>query len=102
MRLTTKYAGGPCNFLQTFQEKYQDFEDTTQSIVPDHKKIVPDHQKIGQLSACVWDYNDLASIVNDMIYTVKQLKSSLSLADVMEELTTKTEDAKVMQKRRVN
>jgi hypothetical protein len=53
MRLTTKYAGGPCNFLQTFQEKYQDFEDTTQSIVPDHKKIVPDHQKIGQLSACV-------------------------------------------------
>jgi hypothetical protein len=48
MRLTSKYTGGPCKFLQNFQEKYQDLEDTTQSIVPDHKKI-------GQLSACAED-----------------------------------------------
>jgi hypothetical protein len=24
MRLTSKYTGGPCKFLQNFQEKYQD------------------------------------------------------------------------------
>jgi hypothetical protein len=95
MRLSSKYTGGPCKFLQNFQEKYQDLEDTTQS-------VVPDHEKIGQLSACVRDYADFSSIVNDMTRTAKQLKSSLSFADVMEELTTKAEDLKEVQKRRVN
>jgi hypothetical protein len=88
MRLTPKYTGGPCKFLQNFQEKYQDLEDTTQY-------IVPDHEKIGQLSACVRDYNDFAR-------TAKQLKSSLSFADVMKELTIKAEDEKELQKRSVN
>ena len=82
IRLTSKYTGVPCKILQNFQEKCQDLEDTTQS-------IVPDHEKIGQLSTCVRDYTDFASIVNDMTRTAKQLKSSLSFADVMKELTTK-------------
>jgi hypothetical protein len=29
MRLTSKYTGGPCTFLQDFQEQYQDLKDTT-------------------------------------------------------------------------
>jgi hypothetical protein len=95
MRLTTKYTGGPCKFLQNFKEKYQDLEDTTQS-------VVPDHEKIGQLSACVRDYADFSSIINDMTRAAKQLKSSLSFADVMEELATKAEDLKEVQKLRVN
>ena len=85
MRLTSKYTGGPCKFLQNFQEKYQDLEDTRQS-------IVPDHEKIGQLRACVRDYTAFASIVNDMTRTAKQLKSSLSFADIMVELTTKAKE----------
>jgi hypothetical protein len=95
MRLTTKYKGGPCKFLQNFQEKYQDLEDTTQS-------VVQDQEKIGQLSACVRDYADFSSIVNDMTRTAKQLKSSLYFADVMEEPTTKAEDLKEGQKRQVS
>jgi hypothetical protein len=70
-------------------------EDSTQS-------VVADHEKIGQLSACVGDYADFSSIVNDMTRTAKKLKSSLSFADVMEELTTKAEDLKEVQKRQVN
>jgi hypothetical protein len=45
---------------------------------------------------------DFSSIVNDMTLTAKQLKSSLSFADVMEELTTKAEDLKEVQEQRVN
>jgi hypothetical protein len=56
MRLRSKYTGGPCEFLQHFQEEYQDLEDTTQSIVPHHKKI-------GRLSACVQDYADFLGLV---------------------------------------
>jgi hypothetical protein len=45
---------------------------------------------------------DFSSIVNDMTLTAKQLKSSLSFADVMEELTTKAEDLKEVQEQWVN
>jgi hypothetical protein len=59
---------------------------------------VPDHEKMGQPSACVQDYAEFLSIVNYMTCTAKQLKSSLSFHDVMEELTTKAEDLNAVQK----
>jgi hypothetical protein len=52
-----KSANKDTQFLQSFQGKYPNLEDTMQF-------IVPHHEKIGQQSACLQDYSDFAVLQN--------------------------------------